>query len=185
MSNHTRIIFSILILTVISASGFIYWQKYQADSGFKNAMRTSLTDQRLYQKIKLSNGLSVLLVSDPETESSAAALKVNVGSWHNPVEIPGLAHFLEHMLFLGTEKYPDPDEYSDFMQTHGGSQNAYTASEETAYFFNIESSHFEEGLDRFSQFFIAPNFDANLVEREKNAVDAEFNSGLQQDSRRI
>ena len=43
----------------------------------------------------------------------------------------GIAHFLEHMLFMGTEKYPDENEYSKFLAAHGGSSNAYTAAEDT------------------------------------------------------
>ena len=53
---------------------------------------------------KLTNDLKVLLISDPETDISAASLSVNVGSMSDPWEIQGLAHFLEHMLFMGTKK---------------------------------------------------------------------------------
>lgn len=51
--------------------------------------------------------MRVLLVSDPTTERSAASMSVGVGHMSDPDNVPGLAHFLEHMLFLGTEKYPD------------------------------------------------------------------------------
>lgn len=51
--------------------------------------------------------MKVLLVSDPTTERSAASLSVGVGHMSDPDDVPGLAHFLEHMLFLGTEKYPN------------------------------------------------------------------------------
>lgn len=64
-------------------------------------------DDRLYRGLELENGMRVLLVSDPSTERSAASLSVGVGHMSDPDHIPGLAHFLEHMLFLGTEKYPD------------------------------------------------------------------------------
>lgn len=61
----------------------------------------------MYRGLELENGMRVLLVSDPATERSAASMSVGVGHMSDPDNIPGLAHFLEHMLFLGTEKYPD------------------------------------------------------------------------------
>ena len=61
-------------------------------------------DDRLYRGLNLPNGLKVVLVSDPTTDKAAAALDVHVGHMSDPWNLPGLAHFLEHMLFLGTEK---------------------------------------------------------------------------------
>jgi insulysin len=65
-------------------------------------------DVRQYRGVRLSNGLRVLLISDPKTDKGAAALDVNVGSLSDPPQLQGLAHFLEHMLFLGTEKVRSP-----------------------------------------------------------------------------
>ncbi len=67
----------------------------------------SPNDKRDYSYFKLPNGMRVLLISDPQTDKAAAALAVGIGSVSNPPERPGLAHFLEHMLFMGTKKYPD------------------------------------------------------------------------------
>ena len=78
-----------------------------------------------------------------------------------------MAHFLEHMLFLGTQKYPGPNDYSSFITCHGGNYNAYTAFEHTNYFFDIETSYFADALDRFSQFFIEPLFSEQFVDKEK------------------
>ncbi|KAK6035998.1 peptidase, M16 family, partial [Cooperia oncophora] len=64
-----------------------------------------------YRGLELTNGLRVLLVSDPTTDKSAAAMDVNVGSLMDPWELQGLAHFCEHMLFLGTDKYPKENEF--------------------------------------------------------------------------
>lgn len=69
------------------------------------SLSKSPDDERLYRGLKLTNGLQVILVSDPTTDKSSAALDVHVGHMSDPAELPGLAHFLEHMLFLGTEKY--------------------------------------------------------------------------------
>ncbi|MEK9528624.1 MAG: insulinase family protein, partial [Gammaproteobacteria bacterium] len=134
----------------------------------------SPNDPRAYHFETLPNGLKLLVISDAAADKSAAALTVFRGSFHDPKERPGLAHFLEHMLFIGTEKYPEPDGYFSFIETHGGSSNAYTAPDHTNYFFDIQPEFFGEGLDRFGQFFIAPLMDPAYVEREKNAVHSEY-----------
>ena len=82
-------------------------------------LKKSADDQRLYRGLNLNNGLKVVLVSDPTTDKASAALDVHVGHMSDPWELPGLAHFLEHMLFLGTEKYPDENEYNQFLSQHG------------------------------------------------------------------
>ena len=144
----------------------------------------SPNDEKGYRYVQLDNGLRVLLISDPDTEKAAASLDVYVGSASNPADRGGLAHFLEHMLFLGTDKYPDSGEYATFVSEHGGTRNAYTAFEHTNYFFDIDQAHLEEALDRFAQFFISPRFDVEYVEREVNAVNAEYQMGLTTDARR-
>ncbi|MEO1079789.1 MAG: insulinase family protein [Pseudomonadota bacterium] len=144
----------------------------------------SPNDRFAYRLLTLDNGLKALLVSNPDTPKAAASLDVQVGSGDNPEGRGGLAHFLEHMLFLGTEKYPDPAEYERFITEHGGSRNAYTSFEHTNYFFDVDAAHLDGALDRFAQFFIAPKLDAEYVERERNAVQAEYQMGLKSDGRR-
>ena len=144
----------------------------------------SPNDRFAYRLLTLDNGLKALLISNPDTPKAAAALDVHVGSGDNPRGRAGLAHFLEHMLFLGTEKYPDAAEYERFITEHGGSRNAYTSFEHTNYFFDVDPAHLAGALDRFAQFFIAPNMDARYVERERNAVEAEYQMGLKSDTRR-
>ena len=141
----------------------------------------SPNDERSYRYLELPNKLKVLLISETGTEKSAAALAVFRGSNHDPDEYLGLAHFLEHMLFIGTEKYPEVDGYQQFLGNHGGSSNAYTASDHTNYFFDVQSEQFDEALDRFAQFFIAPLFDPAYVSREKNAVHSEYQLQLKDD----
>src|SRR5690554_5081946 len=101
----------------------------------------SPADDYAYRHLTLDNGLQVLLISDPGAAKAAAALDVRVGSADNPPGREGLAHFLEHMLFLGTDKYPDPAEYEQFITEHGGSRNAYTSFEHTNYFFDVQSPY--------------------------------------------
>ena len=141
----------------------------------------SPADSRDYRAVMLDNGLEALVVSDPSADKAAAALNVNVGSGDDPDDRPGLAHFLEHMLFLGTGKYPDAGEYGRFLAEHGGSDNAATSFAHTSFFFDVDAAHLEGALDRFAQFFISPRFDPEYVERERQVVHSEFVSRRRND----
>jgi secreted Zn-dependent insulinase-like peptidase len=141
----------------------------------------SPNDTRDYRYLELANGLKVVLISDQKADKAAASLTAFRGSFHDPSERLGLAHFLEHMLFIGTEKYPEADGYFSFVQAHGGSSNAYTAPDHTNYFFDIQPEAFHEGLDRFAQFFISPLLQKEYVDREKNAVNSEYQLQMKDD----
>ncbi|MFP8965924.1 insulinase family protein [Pokkaliibacter sp. CJK22405] len=145
----------------------------------------SPNDHRQYQSLTLPNDLQVLLISDPKTDKAAVSMDVNVGSADEPTAVPGLAHFLEHMLFLGTKKFPRPDEYQGFVSANGGEQNAFTAFTHTNYFFDIDPGQLPQAMDRFSQFFIAPLFTPEYVDREVHAVDSEYKAKIREDGRRF
>lgn len=78
----------------------------------------------------------------------------------------GLAHFLEHMLFMGSKKYPIENEYDSFLTDHGGSSNAFTEAETTTFYFNVNFEFLDGALDRFAQFFIAPLVPEDSLQRE-------------------
>lgn len=88
----------------------------------------SVSDDRDYRGLSLPGGLRALLVSDAEADAAAAALDVHVGHFSDPDGIAGLAHFCEHMLFLGTERFPDETAYKSYLSAHGGSSNASTST---------------------------------------------------------
>ncbi|KAI3471679.1 hypothetical protein Pfo_028329 [Paulownia fortunei] len=138
-------------------------------------------DKREYRRIVLQNNLQVLLISDPETDKCAASMDVRVGSFSDPEGLEGLAHFLEHMLFYASEKYPLEDSYSTYISEHGGSTNAFTSSEHTNYYYDVTPDCFEEALDRFAQFFIKPLMSADATMREIKAVDSENQKNLLSD----
>lgn len=142
----------------------------------------SEADRREYRILTLPNELQVTLCSDPEATMAAAAMDVGVGSFSDPIEAPGLAHFLEHMLFLGTEKYPDENSYSATLAKFGGYSNAWTSMENTNFYFEVNANNLDEMLDRFAQFFIAPLFTETATDREMNAVHSEHQKNLQNDS---
>ena len=125
----------------------------------------SPTDLKDYKLIQLENGLKALLISDTaydlkkldqeelEVENgvtngqtglkrSAASLRIEVGSYSDPEELQGLAHFLEHMVFMGSKKYPSENEFTKFIDDHDGSYNAYTDDEFTNFHFAIPRKNF-------------------------------------------
>lgn len=125
-------------------------------------------------KIRLPNGLEAYLISDPKADQSAAALAVGAGSWNDPEEYPGMAHFCEHMLFGGSEKHPGENEFDRLLSDYKGTSNAYTTSEKTVYFFSSNHKGFPTILEQFSRFFIDPLFNPSRIARELHAVDQEF-----------
>ena len=159
--------------------------EYSCDFTFiSNGILKPRLDKRSYLYKKLENNLRVLVVSDPDTKISGASLTVLSGSL-NEGDIEGLAHFCEHMLFLGNQKYPIPDNFSTYIAEHSGSTNAYTDLGITNYFFEIESSFFVHALDIFSNFFIHPLFTAKYVQKEINAVNSEYELDKLSDGWRI
>lgn len=142
-------------------------------------------DLKEYRYVRASNGLRVLLVHDPTTEKAAAALEVHAGHFSDPPERPGLAHFSEHMMFLGTKRYPEEGAFKSFLQKHGGSSNAFTGMEATGYHFVVQEDALLPALGHFASFFAAPLLRAESCAREMHAVDSEFRRNLQSDARRL
>lgn len=142
-------------------------------------------DDREYRVIRLPNNIVVLLIHDPTTEKAAAALDVHVGLVQDPASLPGLAHFCEHLLFMGTKKYPKESEYLAFLAEHSGRLNAFTASTSTNYYFEVDWKHLDGALDRFAQFFITPLFSADAQNRELNAIHSEHAKNIDNDDWRM
>lgn len=115
-------------------------------------LEKSPSDTRNYKVFGLRNGMTLLMIEDPQAELSACAISVGVGSLANPDRSLGLAHFLEHMLFMGSKKYPSVNEYSQFISMNGGMNNAVTTDDKTTYFFSIDSDKILEAVDRITSF---------------------------------
>ncbi|KAK1679676.1 hypothetical protein QYE76_040524 [Lolium multiflorum] len=142
-------------------------------------------DKRGYRRVVLPNALECLLISDPDTDKAAASMNVSVGYFCDPDGLEGLAHFLEHMLFYASEKYPIEDSYSKYIAEHGGSTNAYTTSEHTNFYFDVNNDCLDDALDRFAQFFIKPLMSPDATLREIKAVDSENQKNLLSDPWRM
>ena len=122
----------------------------------------------------LANGLRVTLRHVPDLKRCAAALRVAAGSHDVPLAWPGLAHFLEHLLFLGTERFAADQGLMAFVQRHGGQVNAQTCERTTDYFFELPLQAFAEGLERLADMLAHPRMDLDDQHREREVLQAEF-----------
>ena len=145
-----------------------------------------LIDDRHYGSITLPNGLCALLVSDPNTLVAAVAMTVGCGQMDDPPQVQGLAHFTEHMLFLGSGRPGCAAEsaFADFLSAASGDHNAYTSLNTTTYHYSLAHTHLEPSLEIFSGFFACPLLTQDGAMREMRAVDSENSKNIQNDARR-
>jgi len=148
-------------------------------------IKTPSLSCRKTAKIRLNNKLEAYLVSDPKANQSAAALSMEVGSWSDTAGHPGTAHFLEHLLFMGSETYPEEGVYKRQIWDNGGMMNAYTSSDNTVYIFSVNNDAFPESLDVFAHMFIDPLIDPASVSKEIHAIDQEHDRNIESDSHRL
>jgi insulysin len=139
-------------------------------------------ETRIFNTKILKNGIKTVCVYDKDTDKTSVTVSVNIGSYSNPKEFQGLAHFLEHMLFLGSKKYPDEKYYNNNIKKYGGFSNAWTNMFETVYYFSVFNDGIEHLMDIFSRFFIDPLFNEDAVQREINAVNSEHQKNINDDN---
>lgn len=138
-------------------------------------------DLRNFKGGKLNNNIKYILIHDVSLEKSFVSVSIKAGSYYNPKDYEGLAHFLEHMLFMGSKKYPNENHFSQRLSELGGSSNAYTSVMETVYYFNVFDNGLSEMIDVFSRFFIDPLFDPDSVNREIKAIHSEHDKNINDD----
>ena len=110
-----------------------------------------------------------------ETETATVMIMTGVGSRYETKRENGLAHFLEHMFFKGTEKRPTALDISKELDGLGAEYNAYTAKDRTAYYAKVEARHWETALDIVSDLFLHAKIDEEEIQREKGAILQELN----------
>ncbi|KAL4499182.1 hypothetical protein ABPG72_006768 [Tetrahymena utriculariae] len=174
-----KIIISILVVIIILILSIVNMQVDNLQEGkwanIKNQIITKDGDQANYELLTLKkNKLKILLITQKDIKLSGASLDVLVGSQQNPTEFQGLAHLLEHMLFMGSEKYPQEDEFNNIISKSSGSSNAYTAEGNTNYHFQGTHNNLIEILNIWSRFFIDPLLLEDQLQREVQAVDSEY-----------
>lgn len=141
-------------------------------------------EKRLFNCFTLDNGIKCLTIQDEMDDKTSIVVNVSTGSRMEPVEYQGLAHFLEHMLFMGSEKYPEEDYINKVLSKNGGYTNAYTDNNNTVYYCCANNSQ-ELIIDIFSRFFIDPLFSEDGVNREINAINSEFMKNINSDTWRF
>ena len=139
-------------------------------------------DSREYKYFKMDNNLQCLIIVDKNESMCGACLNIEAGSILEANNVDGLAHFLEHMVFMGSKKYPESHDFMGTINKSGGETNASTAQTFTNYYFTINSDKFLETLDKFSGFFIAPLLDQKYIDKEINAVNSESVKNLLDDN---
>jgi insulysin len=153
---------------------FVFFLPFLSFSQEKIPLLNPSLKERKIEKVLLENGIQAYLISDPETQKSGALIAVEAGSFNDPDAHLGLAHFLEHMLFMGTQTFPEPGEAMRFVQERGGMANAFTKENSTNYLFTVDHTSFPLALNRFSLFFQEPLFNPETLAKERLAVDQEF-----------
>lgn len=149
---------------------------------FTASLAQTTQDARMRtESFSLPNGIQGIAVSIPRAKLASIGVSLPVGYFDDPAQHPGLAHYLEHMLFMGSSKFPSVSDYRNFVENRGGNSNAFTSKHETNYQLSLPPKYISEGLERFSEFFKAPLFDETFLEREKIAVHNEFQNYLQND----
>lgn len=140
----------------------------------KESVNKSPNDKAIYQGIKLDNGMEVLLISDSQANKSLMSAVIPIGSMDDPISQQGLAHYLEHMILMGSKNYPETNSLDAFLTQNGGMNNASTAPHRTAYYLQVNNDAFTEAVTRMADTLAFPLLLESNAKKEVNAVNAEM-----------
>lgn len=129
-----------------------------------------MTDNSFYERTTLPNGLRVLTASMPQTHSVSLSLYVGTGSRHERDEEAGVSHFLEHLLFKGTERWPTAKEVAETIDGVGGLLNGGTDREYTVYYIKVAQPHLQVALDVLMELVRKPLLDPGEMEKERLVI---------------
>ncbi len=129
----------------------------------------------MHKLYKLQNGLKILLVPYTGTQAVAVFVSAKTGSKNEKKELNGISHFLEHMVFKGTEKMKDQTELSEAIDKLGGAFNGFTSEENTSYYAKVANQHLELAIDWVSQLYLKPIIPSHEVKKEKGIIIEEIN----------
>ena len=107
-------------------------------------LEVMVNEKRNIKGFELANGIKLVLISDPEINMSSCSIGIGAGYLQD--EFPGTAHFLEHLLFMGSEKYSEQNDYHSYVQINGGYDNAFTGDNITCYYLSLETSFLKKGI---------------------------------------
>ncbi len=132
-------------------------------------MRPSTEPSVQYNKAVLENGVTVVAERHPHVRSVSIGAWVRVGSAMESAENSGISHFIEHMVFKGTEKR-SPLEIATVLESLGGDLNAFTDRELTCFHATALSEHLDNALDVLSDLMLRPTFARAQIERERKVL---------------
>jgi predicted Zn-dependent peptidase len=139
----------------------------------------------LYRKTVLANGLRILTENMPHTRSVSICVFIGVGSRYETDTRAGISHFVEHMLFRGTDKRPTSHAISEAIEGVGGMLNGGTDRESTVYWCKVPQAHFEMALDVLSDILLHSRFVAEDIEKERQVIIEEINMSYDNPSQRV
>ena len=129
----------------------------------------------IYKKTTLKNGLRIITAPMQGTQTASVFIMVGVGSRYESEREAGLTHFIEHMLFKGTEKRPNTLAISEELDSIGGEFNAFTAKDRTAYYAKADSKHIDRVLDVLADMYLNSKLEQVEIDREKGTIVQELN----------
>ncbi|HET8841595.1 MAG TPA: pitrilysin family protein, partial [Ktedonobacteraceae bacterium] len=129
-----------------------------------------------YKRTTLDNGLRLLTAPMPGMRSASIAFFLTVGSRYESHPIAGISHFIEHMLFKGTRRYPTARHISEAIEGIGGMFNGSTSKELTSYTARVPGEHLDEVVQVLADMLRHPLFDPPEIEKERNVIIEELRS---------
>ncbi|MBX2995538.1 MAG: insulinase family protein [Bdellovibrionaceae bacterium] len=130
----------------------------------------------MIKKIQLKNGLQVIMVPSAKSPVVSVQMWVRTGSADEGRGVEGISHFIEHLVFKGTQKYK-VGEIASIVEGSGGELNAYTSFDQTVFYVTISKAYFETGLDVIAEMMGFPTFDKAEIDNEREVVIEEIKRG--------
>ncbi|EJC99289.1 uncharacterized protein FOMMEDRAFT_94516 [Fomitiporia mediterranea MF3/22] len=168
-----------------------HWERIPAENDiptyyiYTERVQRSYMDGRRYAVIRLDNHLEATVVNDVHASTSAACMSIAAGRFNDPEDMAGAAHACEHLLFMGSRKYPEENAFDKYCDLNSGYNGAGTGPSDTEFYFQVASDALAGALNYFSAFFYCPLFHEDSVLHEIKVIDSEYSGGLQDDSRRL
>jgi insulysin len=139
----------------------------------------SKNEKRQIKGLILKNSIKVVIVSDPDIIKSGCCVGINAGYLQDEYE--GTAHFLEHLLFMGSKKFKKQNDFLNYIHSNNGESNAYTEMNSTCYYLNIDSSKFKKAVEMLSWFFKSPLLGEENIKSEMEIINSEHEKNKNND----
>ncbi|MCU0494388.1 MAG: insulinase family protein, partial [Chloroflexaceae bacterium] len=124
--------------------------------------------------VTTAQGLPLLIEELPHTHSVSLGLFIGVGARHETADVSGISHFIEHMCFKGSQRFPTARHISQAIEGVGGILNASTSYESTVYWCKVADIHIQRALDVLTDMVRYPHFDSRELEKERRVIIEEL-----------